>query len=47
VANGLFFRGREALPFGSAIRSVHDLIELLLTGVARPAVAGRWSFSLG
>ncbi|MEW6345969.1 MAG: nitronate monooxygenase family protein [Paraburkholderia sp.] len=47
VANGLFFRGREALPFGHAIRSVHDLIELLLTGVARPAVAGRWAFSLG
>jgi nitronate monooxygenase len=47
VANGLFFRGREALPFGSAIRSVHDLIELLLTGSTRPAVAGRRSFSLG
>jgi nitronate monooxygenase len=47
VANGLFFRGREALPFGTAIRSVHDLIELLLTGVTRPAVAGRWAFSLG
>jgi nitronate monooxygenase len=47
VANGLFFRGREALPFGPAIRSVHDLLELLLTGKARPAVAGRWSFSLG
>lgn len=47
VANGLFFRGREALPFGNAIRSVHDLMELLLTGVARPAVAGRWAFSLG
>ncbi|MDE1184111.1 nitronate monooxygenase family protein [Paraburkholderia sp.] len=46
VANGLFFRGREALPFGNAIRSVHDLIELLLTGVARPAVAGRTTFSL-
>jgi hypothetical protein len=24
-----------------------DLIELLLTGAARPAVAGRWTFSLG
>jgi nitronate monooxygenase len=47
VANGLFFRGRETLPFGNAIRSVHDLIELLLTGVTRPAVAGRWAFSLG
>ena len=47
VANGLFFRGRETLPFGSAIRSVHDLIELLLTGVARPRVAERGAFSLG
>ena len=47
VANGLFFRGREALPFGNAIRSVHDLLELLLTGVMRPAVAGRLAFSLG
>ncbi|OAJ55184.1 2-nitropropane dioxygenase [Paraburkholderia ginsengiterrae] len=47
VANGLFFRGREALPFGTAIRSVHDLLELLLTGVTRPAVAGRQAFSLG
>ncbi|HWT37241.1 MAG TPA: nitronate monooxygenase family protein [Paraburkholderia sp.] len=47
VNNGLFFRGREALPFGDAIRSVRDLLELLLTGVARPAVAGRLAFSLG
>jgi nitronate monooxygenase len=47
VANGLFFRGRESLPFGSAIRSVHDLIELLLTGVTRPAVAGRCAFHQG
>ena len=47
VANGLFFRGREALPFGTAIRSVRDLLELLLTGVARPAVARRAAFSLG
>ncbi|MFM0741521.1 nitronate monooxygenase family protein [Paraburkholderia xenovorans] len=47
VANGLFFRGREALPFGTAIRSVHDLLELLLTGATRPAVAGRWALSLG
>jgi len=47
VANGLFFRGREALPFGNAIRSVRDLLELLLTGVARPAVARRYAFSLG
>jgi nitronate monooxygenase len=47
VNNGLFFRGREALPFDNAIRSVRDLLELLLTGVARPAVAGRLAFSLG
>jgi nitronate monooxygenase len=47
VANGLFFRGKEALPFGQAIRSVHDLLELLLTGVTRPAVAGRCAFSPG
>ncbi|MGY6128289.1 NAD(P)H-dependent flavin oxidoreductase (plasmid) [Paraburkholderia strydomiana] len=47
VANGLFFRGKEALPFGPAIRSVHDLLELLLTGVTRPAVAGRCAFSPG
>ncbi len=46
VANGLFFRGREALPFGNAIRSVRDLLELLLTGVARPAVAHRAAFAL-
>jgi nitronate monooxygenase len=39
VGNGLFFRGREALPFGAAIRSVRDLIELLLTGAAKPACA--------
>ena len=47
VNNGLFFRGREALPFGTAIRSVRDLLELLLTGAARPVVAGRLAFSLG
>ncbi|CAG4886949.1 NAD(P)H-dependent flavin oxidoreductase [Paraburkholderia gardini] len=46
VANGLFFRGREALPFGHAIRSVRDLLELLLTGTARPAVARHGAFSL-
>ena len=32
VAKGLFFRGSEALPFGSAIRPVRDLIDYLLTG---------------
>jgi nitronate monooxygenase len=35
VCNGLFFRG------------VRDLLELRLTGVTRPAVAGRQAFSLG
>jgi nitronate monooxygenase len=33
---GLFFRGSEALPFGSAIRPVSELLEYLLTGL-RPA----------
>jgi nitronate monooxygenase len=33
----LFFRGREALPFGAAVRSVRELIDLLLTGATRPA----------
>ena len=39
VGNGLFFRGREKLPFGAAIRSVRDLIELLLTGATKVAPA--------
>jgi nitronate monooxygenase len=30
---GLFFRGSESLPFSSAIRSVQELIDYLLTGV--------------
>jgi nitronate monooxygenase len=33
VNKGLFFRGSEPLPFGSAIRPVQDLIDYLLTGV--------------
>jgi len=33
IRRGLFFRGSEKLPFGNAIRSVRDLIELLLNGV--------------
>lgn len=37
VAKGLFFRGAAALPFGSEIRSVRELIDYLLTG-ARPAL---------
>jgi nitronate monooxygenase len=33
VKRGLFFRGSEALPFGSEIRSVSDLLRFLLSGV--------------
>ncbi|MDQ9170521.1 nitronate monooxygenase family protein [Oxalobacteraceae bacterium R-40] len=33
VKRGLFFRGSEPLPFGSAIRPVADLIDYLLTGI--------------
>ncbi len=29
---GLFFRGSEPLPFGDQLRSVHDLLAMLLTG---------------
>lgn len=36
VAKGLFFRGASALPFGTEIRSVSDLIAYLMTGI-RPA----------
>lgn len=36
VKKGLFFRGSERLPFGSAIRPVRELLEYLLTG-ATPA----------
>jgi nitronate monooxygenase len=32
VRRGLFFRGSEPLPFGSAIRPVRDLVRYLLTG---------------
>ncbi|WP_261315420.1 nitronate monooxygenase, partial [Burkholderia dolosa] len=46
VANGLFFRGREPLPFGRAIRSVRDLLDLLLTGRAREPAANRPTFTL-
>jgi len=38
VAKGLFFRGACALPFGSEIRSVRELVAFLLTG-ARPVPA--------
>ena len=37
VKQGLFFRGSEPLPFGSAIRPVAELVDYLLTG-ARAAV---------
>lgn len=32
VKRGLFFRGSEALPFGSAIRPVRELIDYMLNG---------------
>ncbi|BEV73252.1 MULTISPECIES: nitronate monooxygenase family protein [unclassified Paludibacterium] len=32
VSKGLFFRGSEPLPFGSAMRSVRETIDYLLTG---------------
>jgi nitronate monooxygenase len=37
VKKGLFFRGSEALPFGSDIRSVAELLDYLLTGAAPAA----------
>lgn len=37
VNRGLFFRGADKLPFGSAIRPVRELIEYMLTGL-RPAI---------
>ena len=40
VAKGLFFRGAAALPFGTEIRSVSELIAYLTTGV-RPAALAR------
>jgi nitronate monooxygenase len=36
VSKGLFFRGSEPLPFGSAVRPVADLLDFFLTG-ALPA----------
>jgi nitronate monooxygenase len=32
IKKGIFFRGSEPLPFGSAIRPVKELIDFLLTG---------------
>lgn len=46
INNGLFFRGRESLPFGRAIRSVRDLLDLLLTGITRPLVETSPAYSL-
>lgn len=40
VRKGLFFRGSESLPFGSAIRSAAELIEYFLTGRMPAALAG-------
>ncbi len=39
VKRGLFFTGRGALPFGTQIRSVHDLLVKLLGGEVQPAAA--------
>ncbi|MHB1091761.1 NAD(P)H-dependent flavin oxidoreductase [Thiobacillus sp.] len=39
VSKGLFFRGSESLPFSSAIRSVQELIDYLLTGM-KPDLGG-------
>jgi nitronate monooxygenase len=36
IKRGLFFRGSERLPFGSAIRPVRELIEYLLSGLRPP-----------
>ncbi|MBE0511146.1 MAG: nitronate monooxygenase family protein [Chromatiales bacterium] len=38
LEKGLFFRGSESLPFGDQMRSVHDLLTLLLTN-RDPALA--------
>jgi nitronate monooxygenase len=38
VAHGQFFRGHDALPFGSAIRSVRGWLDFLVSGV-EPAAA--------
>ena len=36
VKRGLFFRGSEPLPFGTAIRPVRELVDYLLTGRSAP-----------
>lgn len=38
INKGLFFRGSESLPFGSAVRPVKELLEYFLTG-HKPALA--------
>lgn len=38
LERGLFFRGSESLPFGSAICSAGDLVRYLLSGVLPPAL---------
>ncbi|MBP6562460.1 MAG: nitronate monooxygenase [Neisseriaceae bacterium] len=38
VNKGLFFRGKDPLPFGTKIRSVQDTIQYLLTGEAEGVV---------
>ena len=38
VKKGLFFRGSESLPFGTAIRPVAELLDYLLTG-SMPALS--------
>lgn len=42
ISKGLFFRGTESLPFGSAIRTVRELIHYLLTGV-KPESESRYA----
>ena len=39
VRKGLFFRGRDPLPFGQQIRSVYDTMQYLLTGIKNPPPA--------
>ena len=36
LKNGIFFRGADPLPFGSAIRPVRELIDHLLSGLRPP-----------
>jgi len=39
IKTGLFFRGAESLPFGSAIRPVRELLQYLLHGTPQPQEA--------